>query len=138
MSANTNTVSGGKCIAALEALMADPATSYRLRQLIREDEVLQRAAVLADDELLLRLDALVRDDAEAQGPRDVPQGRVLPTGLGSKRWSGCSGDFEPSRELALISIGIDGDSRGWELTCAPSSAGYAPSPDAADTLTVVA
>jgi len=78
---SVGSVSGGRTYAAaLAALMADPATSYRLRQLVLEDEVLQRAVVLTDDELLLRLDALVRDDVEARGPRDVPPGRVLRTG----------------------------------------------------------
>lgn len=64
---------------ALVALVADPNTTYRLRQLIQDDEVLRRAASLSDEVLLARLDTLVREDAAIVGAREVPPGPVLHT-----------------------------------------------------------
>lgn len=64
---------------ALAALIADPKTTYRLRQLIQDDEVLRRGSSLSDEDLLARLDVLVRDDAATIGARDVPPGPVLHT-----------------------------------------------------------
>ncbi len=63
----------------LAKLIADPATTYRLRQLIQDDEVLRNLASLSDHELLVRLDALVREDQAIVGAREVPPGPVLHT-----------------------------------------------------------
>ena len=61
----------------LAKLIADPTTTYRLRQLIQDDEVLRNLASLSDHELLARLDTLVQEDRAIVGAREVPPGPVL-------------------------------------------------------------
>lgn len=56
--------------AVLAAVIADSRTSYRLRALIQDDEVLRAGG--ADDVLLARLDQLVREDDAMVGAREVP------------------------------------------------------------------
>lgn len=63
----------------LSELIANPNTTYRLRQLIQGDEILRHAASLSDEVLLARLDTLVREDAAIVGAREVPPGPVLHT-----------------------------------------------------------
>lgn len=63
----------------LSALIADPGTTYRLRQLIQDDEILRRVGTLSDEVLLARLDTLVREDAAIVGAREVPPGPVVHT-----------------------------------------------------------
>lgn len=64
---------------ALAELVANPNTTYRLRQLIQDDEILRRVASLSDEVLLARLDTLVREDSAIVGAREVPPGPVLHT-----------------------------------------------------------
>ena len=79
MDETRRSTAGSRFATALSTLLADPNTTYRLRQLIQDDEVLRRAPALSDDALLARLDALVREDAGITSGRDVPPGPVLHT-----------------------------------------------------------
>ena len=71
--------SGRSYAATLSALVADPSTTYRLRQLIQQDQVLQGGAGVAEAERLARLESLIREDAVIEGPREVPPGAALHT-----------------------------------------------------------